>query len=95
LKLNPLVSFIEQVKQPSPSTNPANQASFKVGRIDLFINLIGSNKIRPLVTHKLNASTKIANFSCLLGNTKLPLIILIIRLISTLLCITYLKVIAH
>jgi len=57
LKLNPFFSFIEQVKQPSPSVNPANQASFKVGKIGLFLIITGSNNILPLVTHLLNPLT--------------------------------------
>lgn len=51
LKLNPLFSPIEQVKQPSPSVNPANHASFKVGRMGLLLITTGSNSILPLVTH--------------------------------------------
>ena len=73
LKVNPLVSPIEQAKQPSPSVNPANHASFKVGRIDLLLITIGSNNILPLVTHLLNPLTKSSNFAFLCGKTRLPL----------------------
>jgi hypothetical protein len=59
LKLKPLVSPIEQVKQPSPSVNPANHASFKVGKIDLYLIVTGSNNILPLVAHALNPLTNL------------------------------------
>lgn len=59
LKLKPFFALIEQVKQPSPSVNPASHASFKLGRIDLFLNTTGSNNILPLLTHLLNPSTKV------------------------------------
>jgi len=83
---------MEQVKQPSPSVNPANHASSK--KINLLLTITGSNLILPLVTHSLNPLTKISNFSCLLGKTRLPLNILIIMSISLLFCVTYLLVIA-
>jgi hypothetical protein len=94
LKPNPFFSPIEQVKQPSPSVNPANHASFKEGKISLLLITTGSNIILPLVTHLLNPSTKISNLSCLFGKTRLPLNKLIIMSISFLFCVTYLLVIA-
>jgi hypothetical protein len=92
LKVNPLFSLIEQVKQPSPSVNPANQASFKVGKIGLFLFSTGSNSILPFVAHLLNPLVNRSNVSCLFGNTRLPLNILIIISISLLFCVTYLLV---
>ena len=95
MKLNPFFSPIEQVKQASPSVNPANHASFKVGKIGLLFISTGSNNILPLVTHRLKPLTKISNLSCLLGKTRLPLNKLIIKSISFLFCVTYLLVIAY
>ena len=94
LKLNPFLSWIEQVKQPSPSVNPANHALFKVGKINLFLSSTGSKRILPLIAQILNPSMKIANFCCLLGKIILPLNILIIISISLLFCVTYLLVMA-
>ena len=73
LKLNPLSFPIEQVKQPSASVNPANQLSFKLGKISLFLNSTESNLILPWVTQLLNPLTKFANFVFLLGKIRLPL----------------------
>ena len=92
LKVNPLFSPIEQAKQPSPSVNPANQASFKVGKIGLFLLFTGSNNILPFVTHSLNPLVNKSKLSCLFGKTRLPLNILIIISISFLFCVTYLLV---
>jgi hypothetical protein len=87
-------SPIEQVKQPSPSVNPANHASFKVGKINLLLITTGSSSILPLATHLLNPLTKRSNVSCLFGKTRLPLNKLTIISISFLFCVTYLLVIA-
>jgi hypothetical protein len=65
-----------------------------VGKIKLFLKITCSNLILPLFTQILNPLIKLDNFICLLGNTKLPLNILIIISISFLLCVTYLLVIA-
>jgi len=73
LKLNPLSLLIEQVKQPSPSVNPANQQSFKLGKIELCLKLIGFILILPFFIQELNPLTKFSNLTFLLGNTILPL----------------------
>jgi hypothetical protein len=64
---------MEQVKQPSPSVNPANQLLSKLGKIKLSLNTIGFNFILPLPTQRLNPLTNFSNFTFLLGNTRLLL----------------------
>lgn len=81
------------MKQPSPSVNPTNHASFKVGRIGLLLITTGSSSILPLVTHLLNPLTKRSNTSCLFGKTRLPLNKLMIISISFLFSVTYLLVV--
>jgi hypothetical protein len=73
LKLNPLSIPIEQVKQPSASTKPANQLLFKLGKIKLFLNSTVFNLILPLLTQILNPSTNFSNLNFLLGKIRLPL----------------------
>ena len=83
---------MEQVKQPSPSVNPANQLLSKLGKIILSLNTIGFKFILPLLIQILNPSTNFSNFIFLLGNTRLLLNKLISISISFLLCVTYLLV---
>ena len=93
MKLNPLSLPIEQVKQPSPSTNPANHLSFKLGKIEVCFTFTALNFIFPLDAHTLNPSTNLSKLFCLLGNIILPLNIFIIIYISNLLWVIYLLVV--
>jgi hypothetical protein len=92
LKLNPFLSKIEHVKQPSPSVNPVNQLLFKLGNKKLSLNVTVFNLIFPFVIQILNLLIKNCNFAFLAGKIKLPLNKTISISISFLLCVTNLLV---